>query len=50
MMLKDIDTDNRKVNWASLVKTLLSNLGCYDFWVNQGVGDTKLFLHILKQR
>ena len=27
MMLKDIDNDNRKVNWASLVKTLLCNLG-----------------------
>ena len=49
-MLKDIDNDNRKVNWASLVKTLLCNLGFYDDLVNQGVGDTKLFLHILKQR
>ena len=32
MMLKDIDNDNRKVNWASLVKTLC-NLGFYDVWV-----------------
>ena len=27
--------DKRKVNWVSLVKTLLCNLGFYDVWVNQ---------------
>ena len=38
------------LNWASRVKQLLSTLGFYEVWVNQGVGNKNVFLFVLKQR
>jgi hypothetical protein len=37
-------------NWVSNVKDLLSRLGFYDVWLNQGVANSKIFMSILKQR
>ena len=50
MMLRDLEINARKINWASLVRNLLSNLGFFEVWLNQGVGDVKLFLTMLRQR
>ena len=44
MMLNDMLIYPEKKNWASLVKKLLSSLGFYEAWLNQGVGDQNLFL------
>ena len=49
-MLLDLELDNRRVNWASLVKKLLSELGFYEVWLQQNVGDHQMFLAIFKQR
>lgn len=49
-MINDIEANQRTTNWAALVRKLLCNLGFYDVWLQQGVGDTKLFLNIVKQR
>ncbi len=44
------ENNPRKVNWVSLVQKLLSELGFYEVWINQGVGDNNLFLYLFKQR
>ena len=49
-MLADIEEKNRKINWALLVKRLLSNLGFYEVWLQQNVGDVKVFLSVVKER
>ena len=50
MMLRDLEINDRKINWAILVRNLLSNLGFFEVWLNQGVWDVKLFLTMLRQR
>lgn len=50
MMLNDIVLFPNKINWAKLVRNLLSTLGFNDVWLQQGVGNTELFLIELKQR
>ena len=49
-MLYDIDQAANSVNWASLVRHLLLSLGFYEVWLNQGVGNYKSFISLLKQR
>ena len=49
-MLLDLELDNGRVNWASLAKKLLSELGFYEVWLQQNVGDHQMFLAIFKQR
>lgn len=49
-MLSDLDNDDRKTNWALLVKNLLGNLGFHEVWLQQNVGNPNAFLAILKQR
>ena len=49
-MLSDIDINDRKTNWALLVKKSLSNLGFYEVWLQQNVGDVDIFLILAKQR
>ena len=49
-MLHDMDQAANSVNWASLVRHLLLSLGFYEVWLNQGVGNYKSFLSLLKQR
>ena len=43
MMLRDIEINDRKEN-------LLANLGFFEVWLNQGVGNINQFLAVLRQR
>lgn len=49
-MLHDLEFQPNKVNWASLVRNLLSSLGYYEVWLNQGVGNVNAFLSCFRQR
>ena len=49
-MLADIDNNNRKTKWDLLVKKLLANLGFYEVWLQQCLGDDGIFLSLVKQR
>ena len=49
-MLNDIHRNPNIKNWANMVKNTLSNLGFYNVWLAQGVGNINNFLHILKDR
>ena len=49
MMLNDTEDHPNKINWAILVRNILSKLGFYEVWVQQGVGNYNLFLSLLKQ-
>ena len=50
LMMTDIENKPDCVNWASKVRDLLSNLGFYGVWLNQGVGNKNMFLAEFKQR
>ena len=50
MLLNDLQEWPNKSNWASLVKLKLANIGFYHVWLEQGVGNSQLFLSILKAR
>ena len=50
LMLEDIENNPEKINWAVLVRNLLGSLGFNEVWIQQSVGDEKLFMLILKQR
>ena len=49
-LLADCEHNRNVKNWAAHVRTLLSNLGFHEVWLNQGVGNIKLFLNILQER
>ena len=48
-MVKSLDERGR-VTWATQVKTLLANYGFYFVWLEQGVGDEKMFLSAFKEQ
>ena len=50
LMLNDVENKPNCVNWASRVKFLLSSLGFYEVWVNQGGGNKSAFLWAFRQR
>lgn len=50
LMLRDIENKPNTINWASKLKLLLSTLGFYEVWINQGVGNKQAFLQVFKQR
>lgn len=50
LMLSDLDKNPNIINWASKVKELLSSLGFYEVWLNQGVGNKNMFLVEFKTR
>jgi hypothetical protein len=50
MLKTDCENAQNKINWCSLVKELLGTLGFYDVWLQQGVGNTNIFLSLVKQR
>ncbi|MCG7875034.1 MAG: reverse transcriptase domain-containing protein [Candidatus Thiodiazotropha endolucinida] len=50
MMLTDLDDYPNKINWAYLVRDLLSRMGFYEVWLHQGVGNIELFLNLFRQR
>ena len=49
-MLQDVEAHPNKVNWAVLVRNLLAELGFYEIWVQQGVGNYNVFISLFKQR
>ena len=49
-LLKRLNEDENKINWASLTRNLLLKLGFADVWMAQGVGNTHHFLNMCKQR
>ena len=50
MMLNDININPNKVNWASLLRDTLCNMGFQDVWLAQSVGNEKIFFKIFEQR
>ena len=49
-MKNDFETNHTTINWAVLVRKLLCELGFYEVWLQQGVGNVNIFLSIFKQR
>ena len=49
-MLSDIVQNHRITNWALLVRNLLADLGFYEVWLQQNVGNPVNFLSLVKQR
>ena len=47
--LSDLEHNDRKIMWAILVKRLLSELGFHEVWLQQNVGDHRIFYTIFKQ-
>ena len=50
LVLQDVEAHPNDVNWAVLAKSLLSELGFYEVWVQQGVGNYNVFISLFKQR
>ena len=50
LMMNDIENKPNCLNWASRVKQLLSTLGFYEVWVNQGVGNKNVFFMCFKTK
>ena len=45
-MLQYVESYPNKVNWAVLVRNLLSELGFYEVWVQEGVENYNVFIHL----
>ncbi|KAL4236926.1 hypothetical protein ACF0H5_005312 [Mactra antiquata] len=50
MLKLDTDLYPNKPNWCSLLKSFLCNLGFYDAWFFQDIGNVDIFLSCVKQR
>lgn len=50
ILIQDIEENNRQINWAQLVKQLLFRMGFAEVWIQQNVGDVKIFLGMFKRR
>ena len=50
LMLADLEENRNHINWASLVRTLLFNLGFGEAWFQQNVGNVNVFIRLFKQR
>ena len=48
-MLADIEENDRKINWALLVKRLFSNLGFYEVGCNKMLVMLKCFYQLSKK-
>ena len=49
-MKNDFETNHTTINWAVHVRKLLCELGFYEVWLQQGVGNVNILLSIFKQR
>ena len=49
-MVQDIELRPRSTNWAMYVKNILTQLGFYHVWLNQGVENIPLFISLFRQR
>ena len=47
-MLHDVEINQNTTNWASKLNDLLTTLGFYEVWLNQGVGNKNVFLSEVK--
>ena len=43
LMLTSVENKPDCVNWASMLRDLLSNLGFYEVWLNQGIKNKNMF-------
>ena len=50
VLLHDIESNDRIINWVSLVKWLLNHMGFAEVWMQQNVGNHHMFLLVFKQR
>ena len=50
MLKYDFESNLDKKNWCSLLYDLLCTLGFNDAWLFQDIGDSVLFLSLVKQR
>jgi len=51
LLMHDLDSKGKYAyNWVSQVRQFLFQHGFGEVWLSQGVGDIKVFLHVLKQR
>ena len=50
MLKYDFESNPDKKNWCSLLYDLLCTLGFNDAWLFQDIGDSVLFLSLVKQR
>ena len=50
LMQNDIEAKPNTVNWASLLRDLLSTLGFHEVWIHQGAGIYNNFIAAIKQR
>ena len=49
-MCRDLAIKPNNTSWAKSVWHLLQSIGFNNVWMNQGVGNVNLFIHILKER
>ena len=45
-----LERQTNTTNWASLVRLLILSLGFYEIWLQQGIGNSNIFVSLLKQR
>ena len=50
MLVNDFNTRPNKVSWVKLLHDLLGELGFLKAWIEQNVGDERIFLSLVKQR
>ena len=50
LLKDDLELMPNKINWCSLLRDLLSSLGLYEVWFSQTIGNTDIFLALVKQR
>ena len=50
MLVNDFNTRPNKVSWVKLLHDLLGELGFLEAWIQQNVGDERIFLSLVKQR
>ena len=43
LMRTSVENKPDCVNWASMLRDLLSNLGFYEVWLNQGISNKNMF-------
>ena len=50
LLRADVQANPTQVNWMSLVRDLLCNLGMQYAWLEQSVGNVNIFLSLIRQR
>ena len=50
MLLNDLQINENKKSWVSVIKNTLQSLGLNDAWIFQTVGIINLFLELVNRR